>query len=258
MGILNRIFQFGQEKIDEIERRMEGRYSISPNLIIKIKIKDRINLKNSKIVNISRGGLKVSVVDTFGELKLGDNLHFDCELEDHAFGVSARIVYIDCKDQEINKTLYLGLLITQSQDGDLWPYYQVVYPIILGHSLMAIGKPKQCEEDKSLEKVVHQGEFNSCLMFWFHAGKRDDYEIIKFELSVDHLLIFGNSSNHYLEIAEINPLTRARKIQDEKLHKNDLKMAFKFFKWFLLHLNEQFPESTKNYLKSFALKPHLR
>lgn len=254
MGLLSKIFQFGQEKIDEIERRMEGRYTLNPNLPIKIKIKDRPSLKQIKIVNISRGGIKLSLIDTQSLVNLGDQFDFECSIEDHHFDFTAKIVYIDNKDFELNKTLYLGMLIIHAHSGNLWPYYQVVYPIILGHSLVAIGKPKPCEENKEYEKIIHMGEFNSCLIFWHPKGQREDVDIIQFELSVDHLLIYGNSKNHHLELAEINPLTRVRKEQIEMPNKNDLKMAFKFFKWFLLHLNEQFPESTKNYLKSFSLK----
>lgn len=256
MSIFDGLFNFSERKVQEIERRMEGRYIPDEHYPFKASIFINKKKYTSKIENISRSGIRLSVSFNKELLDWGDKLTIFFELENLEFELITKVIYSD-EDIVNSNHIFLGLKIDDSNDIHLKEYYQAIFPVVAGRSIKYLHEDSFYDAKNEVYKKTYPSEFDSVLIMWV-SKKEDDPDYIRgFEIITNQLIFRGKYENLKLEMFKDTNIYDSLKERISNhnsgipLNANEKKSAFLFYKWFLLHLSSEFSEEKIRFLKSF-------
>lgn len=256
MSMFDGLFNFSERKVQEIERRMEGRYVPHDSYPFKASILFKNKKLNTKIENISRSGIRLSLAIEKSQLDWGDEISILFQLDDLEFDLLTKVIYYD-EDVLHPGNIFLGLKIVDKNDINLKEYYQAIFPVIAGRSIKYLHEDSFYDSKNSVYKKTYPSEFDSVLIMWVSKKEDDPNYIRGFEIITNQLIFKGTFDNLKLAISKD---TQTYETIKERLSINEpgiplnpqeRKSAFLFYKWFLLHLSTEFSEEKLKFLKSF-------
>lgn len=256
MSLFDGLFNFSERKVQEIERRMEGRYVPHETYPLKANVVFNKKKNNAKIENISRSGIRLSLNVDKSTVDWGDEIQIFFDLDDQHFDLFTKVIYSD-EDVLHPGNIFLGLKIVDKNDINLKEYYQAIFPVIAGRSIKYLHEDSYYDSKNGIYKKTYPSEFDSVLIMWVSKKEDDPNYIRGFEIITNQLIFRGTYDNLKLEmVKDTNSYETLKErlntqIEGIPLSPTEKKSAFLFYKWFLMHLSLEFSEEKLKFLKSF-------
>lgn len=227
MGIFSKIFLFDTQKLESLEHRQDFRFTPNQQYPLKISLLHKNRRFEVKLVNLSKSGLKITAPNFNIDEILEKNIELKLSLINDQTRISAKIIYK-------NKN-FLGLKIHNEPIGPLLDYYQLIYPILIARSMS--------EKDNANSKIIEYQGIESSFML-FKKDLKGNILQAQISLEKDQLNIIIDKNLQFFIKGETK---LALKHNDERYQ-----IYFQFYKWFLLHLEDDFPKELLNFLKNVS------
>lgn len=236
MGLLTKIFNFDKEKLESLEFRNNSRFRPNDQFPLMVAIAIKKRFIPTKIQNISKGGLALSLPTTLGKVPFskGDVLNLEISLFEHKTKLTGKVSH--CHGDRF------GIELEHNNLTALIDYHQLIYPILIGRSMSE-------HPSSTSTSFVYVGMEETKMTF--HKNDQNILEKVHICLTKDKLSIIGTAPTPIkLQFFPNGQLQIPLKNNDEKFQD-----YFQFYKWFLLHLDPVFPADQLNFLKNVSVHP---
>jgi hypothetical protein len=154
--LFRRLFNFRSEEIQQAERRLISRYTVTPEFPLSLRVKMEANEIDATVVDLSGGGVGLSLGKVF-ELQVGQSVRLEFRLDDEPFHARATVRHARVKDGRT----HCGLAVDLDDLEGRKAYLQLLIPVSIGCSLARVALSRAPIEEPGLERLVFEGESNS-------------------------------------------------------------------------------------------------
>ncbi len=248
MLLFRRIFNFEKAKVVQSEQRLNQRYAPGAAFPLQATLILADQEWPGKIANISGNGVGV-LIDPVASPTDGQPARVRLSLDRHRIELEARIAHL--KPDE--KRLYCGLDL-KFADFDLQKaYLQLLQPITIGQSLMAVPGDRIIQNEPQFIKQVYRGEEGSVLTVWLESKPGTPLHSFEFQMH-DYFckakMKTGALEAYLLETNDSHAAKLVNPVFDTTGGLHD--EIRQLFRWIVPNLSKSIPDDVRAVLQGFA------
>lgn len=248
MLLFRRIFNFEKNKVVQSEQRLNQRYTPGPSFPLQAVLKLGDQKWPGKVSNISGNGVAL-IVDPVSAPADGQTAKVLLSLDRHQIELDARVIHL----KPAEKGLYCGLGLSFPDFNVQKAYLQLLQPITIGQSLMAVPGDRVIQNEPQYIKQVYRGEEGSVLTVWLETKPGTPLHSFEFQMQ-DYFcrakMKTGALEAYMLESAESSTAKIANPVFDTTGGLHD--EIRQLFRWIVPNLSRSIPDDVRAVLLGFA------
>jgi len=248
MLIFRRIFNFEQAKVEQLEKRLNLRYTLGPDFPLQATLHYAGRDYFPKVIDISSNGFGVLVAPGT-TLAAGYHLRLTLVLGPHRLEIDARIAHLNVRDDGI----YLGLGLVFGDFEAQKSFMQLMQPVVIGHSLQLMPPERVIQNEPMFTKQVFSGEPDSLLTV--RAEKTLGHPLHSFDFRMHDyycrgVLQKGRAEAYPLESMDPHGVKLANPVFETSGGLHD--EIHQLFRWVVPNLSNSIPDNVREFLRKFA------
>ncbi len=248
MLLFRRIFNFEKAKVVQSEQRLNQRYTPGPSFPLQAVLILAGREWPAKVLNISGNGVGL-LVDPVAAPADGQVVQLRLSLDRHRLELAARIAHL----KPAEKGLYCGIGLTFTDFNLQKAYLQLLQPITIGQSLMAVPGDRVVQNEPQFIKQVYRGEEGSVLTVWLETTPGTPLHSFEFQMH-DYFcrakMKTGALEAYQLEAADSHTAKLANPVFDTTGGLHD--EIRQLFRWIVPNLSRSIPDDVRAVLLGFA------
>ncbi len=248
MLIFRRIFNFEQDKVEQLEKRLNLRYALGPDFPLQATLQYSGRDYFPKLIDISSNGVGV-LVPPGTALAAGYHLRLVLGLGPHRLEIDARIAHLNVRDNGI----YLGLGLVFVDFEVQKSFMQLMQPVVIGQSLQLMPAQRVIQNEPMFIKHAYFGEPDSLLTV--RAEKTPGQPLHSFDFRMydyycQGVMQKGQTNAYPLEsmdpygAKQTNPVFETSGGLNDEIHQ--------LFRWVVPNLSSAIPDNVREFLRKFA------
>lgn len=248
MLIFRRIFNFEQDKVEQLEKRLNLRYALGADFPLQATLQYSGRDYFPKIIDISSNGVGV-LVPPGTALAAGYHLRLALQLGPHRLEIEARIAHLNVRENGI----YLGLGLVFGDFEVQKSFMQLMQPVVIGQSLQPMPAQRVIQDEPQFTKQAFFGEPDSLLTV--RTEKTSGHPLHSFDFRMyDYfcrgVMQKGAADAYPLESMDpygaklANPVFETSGGLHDEIHQ--------LFRWVVPNLTNAIPDDVREFLKKFA------
>ncbi len=248
MLIFRRIFNFEKAKVEQLEKRLNQRYSTGPAFPLRATVRHAGRDYSTKIQDISSNGVGV-LVGRDTTLSAGHHLRLDLTLAQHRLEIEARIAHLQPREDGV----YLGLGLVFGEFQLQKTYLQLLQPVVIGQSLQLMAPDRVIQDEPQFIKQVYVGETDSLLTVRLDQAPGHPMHSFEFRM-LDYFCRGGTRKGtadpYALESMDANGLKLSQPVFESSGGTHD--EILQLFRWILPNLSPAVPADVRAFLQRFT------
>lgn len=249
MLIFRRIFNFQKEKIEQLEQRLDHRYTPGASFPLHTMLSPaRYTWKPAKVLNISGKGLGL-LIERETKVTAGQALRLQVLLDKHKLEFDARLAHVRPHE---NGT-YCGVGLNFPDFMVQKAYLQLLQPISIGQSLQPLAADRIIQNEPQFIKQIYRGESNSVLTVWLEMTMGTPLHSFEFRMD-DYfcraMMQTGVLEAYALEADDSHVAKLSNPVFDTSGGLHD--EIRQLFRWIVPNLSAAVPDDVRAFLHRFA------
>jgi len=248
MLIFRRIFNFEQEKVEQLEKRLNLRYPLGPTFPLQATLHNAGRDHSAKLLDISSNGIGVLVAPGTG-LLAGHHLRVDLVLGAHRLAIDARIAHVHARENEV----YLGLGLVFGDFEVQKSYMQLMQPVVIGQSLQLMPLDRVIQNEPKFTKQVFSGEPDSLLTV--RAAKTPGLPLHSFDFRMNDYYCRGVLQKGQADVYELESIDPDGDKKTNPVFETSGGLhdeIRQLFRWVVPNLSSTIPDNVREFLRKFA------
>ena len=248
MLLFRRIFNFEKAKVVQSEQRLNQRYS--PGAAFPLRATLTLEGKEwpARIQNISGNGLGLQLDRAAAPVE-GQSARVRLTLDKHQLDLDARVAHVKATE----KGVYCGLGLTFDDFSVQKGYLQLLQPITIGQTLMAVPGERIVQNEPQFIKQVYRGDEGSVLTVWLESKPGTPLHSFEFQMK-DYFckakMQTGALEAYQLEAADSHTARLTNPVFDTTGGLHD--EIRQLFRWIVPNLSKSIPDDVRAVLLGFA------
>lgn len=249
MLIFRRIFNFEKAKVEQLEQRLNQRYTPGAAFPLQVQLSlAPYNWKPAKVLNISGNGLglllaREDMVNHPREARV------QLRLDHHKLELPAKLAHV----RPDEKGVFCGIGLKFDDFPAQQTYLQLLQPIAIGQSLHPVAADRIIQNEPQFIKQIYRGEGDSVLTVWLEMTMGTPLHSFEFRMS-DYfcraMMGTGVLEAYTLESIESHTAKLSNPVFDTSGELHD--EIRQLFKWIVPNLSAAVPDDVRAFLQKFA------
>ncbi len=248
MLIFERIFNFEKAKVEQLEKRLNLRYTPGPGFPLCGTVHHGGRDYSAKILDVSSNGVGVLVALDTG-ITAGYHLRVDLGLGQHRLEIEARIAHLEPREEG----LYLGLGLVFPKFELQKTYLQLLQPVVIGQTLQLMAADRVIQNEPRFSKQVFTGDPDVLLTMRREQMAGTPLHSFEFQLPDSFcrgILRQGTVAPYALESLEANTAEQSQAVFETSGGLHD--EIRQLYRWILPNLSPAVPDDIRVFLQRFA------
>lgn len=245
MSIFRRIFNFEKSKVEQLEKRLNQRYSIGSGFPLQATVRAGGRDYSARIHDMSVNGVRAQV-QSGAALAAGHHVQLLLMLGQHRLEIEARIAHQQARDGG----QYLGLGLVFPEFELQKTYLQLLQPVVIGQSLRPMPAETVVQDDPRFHKQTYTGESDSQLTVRLDQAR--GMALQGFDFRMQNYFCRGDLQSDKTEAGALessdssltNPVFETSGGLHDEIHQ--------LFRWVVPNLGNAVPEDVRAFLQRFA------
>lgn len=248
MELFRRIFKFEKAKIEQLEQRLNNRYTPGAAFPLQTLLSITGHETRAKILNISGNGLGLIVSQTT-RVMANQVARVVLSLAEHRLEFDVVVAHVQPHGDE----LACGLEFKFADFAQKRNYLQLLQPIAIGQSLRPVPPERVIQNEPQLIKQVYRGESDSVLTVWLQMTMGTPLHSFEFQLH-DYFcratMATGVLEAYALETVDTHTAKMTNPVYDIT---GELNAEIRqLFRWIVPNLSPAVPDDVRAFLQHFA------
>lgn len=248
MLLFRRIFNFEKPKVDQMEQRLNHRYTPGAAFPLQAWLVTGGKEWPAKVLNLSGNGIAL-LVEAAAKPATGLPVRVRVSMSDHQQTLDAKLAQV----RSDPKGMYcgIGLLFRDFPEQKTW--LQLLQPVAIGQSLQAVPAERVVQNEPQFIKQVFRGDEHSVLTIWL--DKSFGTPLHSFEFQMHEYFCHADAQSGVLEAytreaADSHKGKMSNPVFDTE---GDLHAEIRqLFRWILPNLSRDIPDDVRAFLQRFA------
>jgi hypothetical protein len=247
--IFRRIFNFEKAKVEQLEQRLNQRYTPGAGFPLQVLLSlAPYNWKPAKVLNISGNGLGLLLTKEDKVLN-PQAARVQLLLDGHKLEIPAKLAHV----RPHEKGVFCGIGLKFDDFLDQKAYLQLLQPISIGQSLQPLAADRIIQNEPQFIKQIYRGEGDSVLIVWLEMTMGTPLHSFEFRMN-DYfcraMMGTGVLEAYTLESTESHKAKLSTPVFDTSGDLHD--EIRQLFKWIVPNLSSAVPDDVRAFLQKFA------